>query len=269
MIIDSIIGGVAGMISRTCIAPIELKRIQKQNSFIPNSTLKDVLKKEGLRYLWKGNGVNCVRIFPQAAINYGVFRQTKNVLAKVIDNKNTLNFISGCNAGLVSMITIYPLETTRTYLSLQTNKNKYKGILDALKRIPVKQLYQGSKISLIGFGGYSGIKYTSYYYTNAFIKDTYFESNFVGGALAGLTAVSITYPSDLIRRRLQLQGFDASVPKYNGIIDSIRKIFKYEGIMGFYKGLGITYLKTIPAAGIQFWVIEKLNKIFKNEDIYI
>ena len=91
MIIDSIIGGVAGMISRTCIAPIELKRIQKQNSFIPNSTLKDVLKKEGLRYLWKGNGVNCVRIFPQAAINYGVFRQTKNVLAKVIDNKNTLN----------------------------------------------------------------------------------------------------------------------------------------------------------------------------------
>ena len=39
---------------------------------------------------------------------------------------------------------------------LQTNKNKYKGILDALTKIPIRQLYQGSKMSLFGFGGYSG-----------------------------------------------------------------------------------------------------------------
>ena len=56
-----------------------------------------------------------------------------------IQNKHTLNFTCGCIAGGISMIATYPLETTRTYLSLQTNKNKYTGIVDALKKIPLKQ----------------------------------------------------------------------------------------------------------------------------------
>ena len=36
---------------------IRIWRLQRQNSFIPNSTLRDVIKKEGIRYLWKGNAV--------------------------------------------------------------------------------------------------------------------------------------------------------------------------------------------------------------------
>ena len=41
--------------------------------------------------------------------------------------------------------------------------------------------------------------------------------NLFAGGFAGMSAVSYTYPTDLIRRRLQLQGFDKTVPKYNGI----------------------------------------------------
>ena len=123
MFIDALIGGLGGIISRTCVAPIELNRIQRQNYFIPNANLTDVYKKEGMRFFWKGNGVNCIRIFPQIGINYSVFRQSKNTLKNSFENKNTVNFVSGCFAGCVSMISTYPLETTRTYLSLQTNKN--------------------------------------------------------------------------------------------------------------------------------------------------
>jgi len=267
MSIDFMIGGLGGIVSRSIVAPIELNRIQRQNYFIPNSTLKDVYKKEGIRYFWKGNGINCIRVFPQMAINYSVFRKTKLYFKNKFDNENIVNFSAGCAAGCISMMITYPLETTRTYLSLQTNKNKYKGIVDALRKIPIRQLYQGSKLSLMGFGGFSGIQYSSYYYFNSLIKNTDFDYKFVGGGLAGLFSVSITYPTDLVRRRLQLQGFDKTVPKYNGILDSCRKIFKYEGITGFYRGLGTTYLKTGPAVAIQFWTIETLNKYLKNEDI--
>ncbi len=52
MWIDLVIGGLSGVISRTLTAPLELYKIQRQNAFIPNSTIRDVLKKEGLRYLW-------------------------------------------------------------------------------------------------------------------------------------------------------------------------------------------------------------------------
>ena len=55
------VSSVASVISKTSSAPIELWRIQRQNPFIPHSTLKDVIKKEGLRYLWKGNAINLLK----------------------------------------------------------------------------------------------------------------------------------------------------------------------------------------------------------------
>ena len=74
---DFISGAVAGVVSRTMVAPIELYRVQRQNSFIPNSTLNQVFRKEGVRYLWKGNGTNCLRVVPQLAINWSVYQKLK------------------------------------------------------------------------------------------------------------------------------------------------------------------------------------------------
>ena len=267
MFIDFIVGGIGGIVSRSAVAPIELNRIQRQNYFIPNATLTDVYKKEGMRFFWKGNGTNCVRVFPQLAINYSIFRNVKPFIKKKVKNDNLSNFFSGCLAGGISILATYPLETTRTYLSLQTNKNKFNGIIDALRKIPIRQLYQGSQMSLLGFGGFSGIQYTSFYYINSLVKDTMFDTRLVGGAFAGIFSVSITYPTDLIRRRLQLQGFDKSVPQYTGILDCCRKILKTEGIPGFYRGLPATWLKTGPAVAIQFWTICKLNKLLKKDDV--
>ena len=34
MLLDSLIGGIGGIVSRSAVAPIELNRIQKQNYFI-------------------------------------------------------------------------------------------------------------------------------------------------------------------------------------------------------------------------------------------
>ena len=44
------ISTIASSVSKTGSAPLELWRIQRQNSFIPNSTIRDVIKKEGFRY---------------------------------------------------------------------------------------------------------------------------------------------------------------------------------------------------------------------------
>ena len=112
------IGGMAGVISRSAVAPLELLRVQRQAHFIPNSTLKDVYNKEGIRFFWKGNLANCSRIFPQMAINYAVFKNTQKINQKIFpDKKHISNFFSGALAGSTSMAITYPLETTKTYLS--------------------------------------------------------------------------------------------------------------------------------------------------------
>ena len=76
------VSSIASIISKTSSAPIELWRIQRQN-FIPHSTLNDVIKKEGIRYLWKTNAINLLKGIPQYSINYALFKKLDNT----IDNK--------------------------------------------------------------------------------------------------------------------------------------------------------------------------------------
>tara|TARA_Y100000816_G_scaffold196974_1_gene144151 strand:+ start:5389 stop:6192 length:804 start_codon:yes stop_codon:yes gene_type:complete len=267
MFLDLLIGGTSAGVAKTCLAPIELYRIQKQNYFLPNTSLKEVYKKEGVRGLWKGNGVNCIRAFPQYAINLSLFRKLgeKNVFN--INNEVLLNFTNGIITGTTSMVIIYPLETCKTYLSLQTNKNKFNNIFDIFKNVRFSQLYGGVKMSVLGFAPWNAISLSSYhYYKKCIWFNNEVTDKLISGGLAGITAISITYPTDLIRRRLQLQNYDALVPNYNGILDCCKKIYKLEGIRGFYRGISGNYLKAFPNGAIQFYTMEFLTKKLKQKN---
>lgn len=270
-LVDMIIGGLSGAISRTLTAPLELRKIQEQNRFIPDTTFRDVMRKEGIQGLWKGNWTNCIRIAPQMAVNFSVFNIAKNRLfIPLFDvnstnkgaSKDIINFCSGALAGMVAMSSIYPLENIRSRLSLQTNKAEYKNIVDVFKKTPIRHLYYGLNMSLIGFVPYNALNFMFY---NKYKSLGQFSSidkqyvNLICGGLSGLSAVTITYPTDLIRRRLQIQGFSEHVPKYNGIIDCITKIYRTEGISGLYRGLIPCYIKIFPTVAIQFYIIEYLS----------
>lgn len=264
--IDMMIGGIAGVISRTLTAPLELNKIQKQNFFMKNTSLQNVIQKEGLRYLWKGNGTNIIRIFPQMSINYSVYKKVTYLIDqskfKNKINNDLLNFSSGAFSGMVAMTVIYPFETIRTRLSLQTNKSHYSGILDVIKKTKFKHLYGGLRMTLFGYSSYNAMNFMFYERYKQFLLQNQFDKKTVGfwaGGISGLTAISITYPTDLIRRRLQIQDMNKNIPKYNGIIDTIKKINQKEGIRGFYRGLLASYLKVFPAISLQFFTIEVLN----------
>ena len=146
---DLLIGGTAGIISRTVTAPLELYKIKSQNKYMTESNLKNVLHKEGFRYLWKGNLTNCVRAFPQFGISYSVYSFSKDNIFNKIKNENYKNLYSGGLAGLISMTVVYPLETIRTRLSLQMNKSHYTSINSAIRKMKFGELYNGLNISLL------------------------------------------------------------------------------------------------------------------------
>jgi len=62
---DFLTGGFAGIVSRTATAPIELFKLQRQNNYLKENTIRHVIKNEGIRHLWKGNMTNCIRVFQQ------------------------------------------------------------------------------------------------------------------------------------------------------------------------------------------------------------
>ena len=261
---DLLIGGISGVVSRTLTAPLELYKLQRQNTFMPNSTIRDVIRKEGVRHLWKGNGTNCIRIFPQTAINYGVFIFCDNNIFSDIQDKRISRLFSGTMGGGVSMVLTYPLETIRSRLSLQTSRTHYRGLGDACRKISASDLFKGLRMSILGFAPFTAISFSTYFsYRDTIEENTSWNQDVVkilSGGLAGITAISITYPTDLIRRRLQLQNFDKSVPAYTGIVDCVQKIIATEGFLGLYRGLFATYIKIFPTIGIQFLVLERFKQ---------
>lgn len=249
-----LIGGIAGVIARTATSPIEIYKTQCQNRQIADATISNLIKTDGIKGLWRGNMINCVRIFPQMSINYYIFE-------KAIERLNystiTNNFISGLISGSTSMIIIYPFETIKTHLSLQ--KGNYNNPYEVIKSLGIKNLYKGLGTSIIGYGPFTAISFTSYrYYKSIYNNDNEYGKIFLGG-MSGITALSLTYPTDLIRKRLQVQGFRGT-PKYKGIIDCVKYIVKNEGVGGLYKGLTASYIKVFPTIAIQLYSIEYLKK---------
>jgi len=125
MLTDILIGGLSGVISRTATSPLELYKIQRQNPYMPDSTIRAVLRKEGIRYLWKGNGTNCARVFPQTGINYAVFEVLRQRMLYPIENEDIRNLLAGAAGGSTSLICTYALETIRSRLCLERNKCHY------------------------------------------------------------------------------------------------------------------------------------------------
>ncbi len=266
MIENLLIGGIAGVISRTATAPLELYKIQRQNSYLQDSNIKNVIKKEGIRYLWKGNMTNSIRVFPQFAINYAIYEQCKNNIFHNVTDSKMRHFFAGGIAGIGSMTMIYPLETIRTRLSLQMNKSHYSSPLEVARKLSLPQLYRGIGISILGFGPFSAFNFMFFN-----LYSDYFQqkidpvgAKLLAGGFAGMSSITLTYPTDLLRRHFQMADFNADVPKYNGILHGFQSIIQKKGITGLYQGLIPTYIRIFPCLAIQFWCLEKGKSIFAN-----
>ncbi|CAG9582972.1 unnamed protein product [Danaus chrysippus] len=88
------------------------------------------------------------------------------------------------------------------------------------------------------------------------------------GGSAGFIEVCIMHPLDLVKTRLQLQATAKSSPKavdphhYNGIVDCMKKMYKYEGLTSFWKGILPPILAETPKRAVKFVCFEQYKKIF-------
>ncbi|KAM3314762.1 hypothetical protein ACQJBY_033511 [Aegilops geniculata] len=85
---------------------------------------------------------------------------------------------------------------------------------------------------------------------------------FLIGAMAKLGATLVTYPLLVVKSRLQAKqeiGRNAA-SRYTGTSDAILKMIRYEGLHGFYKGMGTKIVQSVLAASVLFMVKEELVK---------
>ena len=75
-----------------------------------------------------------------------------------------------------------------------------------------------------------------------------------------MVATGLTYPSDLIRRKVQLGGL-VGAPKYKNTLDCIRQVYQQKSLRGFYTGMTPSLIKIVPTMAISFMVYEKVMRV--------
>ncbi|CAG8658322.1 9118_t:CDS:1, partial [Paraglomus occultum] len=83
------------------------------------------------------------------------------------------------------------------------------------------------------------------------------------GALAGYAMWTSVYPVDVLKSKLQTDGFTLETKKYNGVIDCARKTYRIEGVKGFFRGFGTCILRAGPVNAATFVAFEAALRAFE------
>jgi solute carrier family 25 carnitine/acylcarnitine transporter 20/29 len=79
-------------------------------------------------------------------------------------------------------------------------------------------------------------------------------ASFLAGGLAGSNSWLFTYPIDYIKTIMQCQNLKHK--KYRSTWHCVQEQYKKEGCRAFFKGLGITMLRSFPVNGVAFFSFE-------------
>jgi hypothetical protein len=97
-----------------------------------------VLREEGLRAMWKGNGANVLRVVPVYGLKFAFNDSIKAAVAGPSKRRLDMSDLLwvGTLAGLIQTALTYPLETVRTRLTLGPEQGvRYSGIVDCFRQI--------------------------------------------------------------------------------------------------------------------------------------
>ena len=208
-------GGVAGAFSKSCTAPLAritiLRQLQSTGQvpgWVPGANqgilraLSKIAREEGVRALWKGNGVTVLHRLPYSSINFYAYENIMDWLegegafakarggskrrrdaakgtetAETEDDENrrggvglgwdvSRRLLAGGSAGMIACALTYPLDLVRTRLAAQTTTRHYDGLVNALFVIGrdegVRGLYRGLAPTLTGVGPNLAINFAAY-----------------------------------------------------------------------------------------------------------
>lgn len=146
----------------------------------------------------------------------------------------------------------------------------YSGTWDALKKVwkyeGLPGLYRGFVPGLLGVS-HGAIQLAAYEEMKRFYLQKHNlpsdhslgTTQYLSCALCSkFLAATVTYPYQVIRARLQDQYVN-----YDGVIDVVKRTWKYESYLGFYKGFSAYVLHVTPNVCIVFFIYEHVVKAFK------
>ncbi|KAI0980879.1 hypothetical protein GJ496_003099 [Pomphorhynchus laevis] len=260
---------LSGILTRPFIQPLDVVKIRSQlgsnrvysytNKKSTISTIIRIYRGEGIFALWRG-------LLPSQFLTAGYgfiqFEIFENVSGLLINRSNMshhfIHSLSGSTASMCATVLTYPMDITRTRLVAQRSKlysfsripsGLVSTIYSLIKCEGVISLWKGlcPTMVLIGLSGFC--QFGSYSVLHNVTSErkisTDAVNSCVSGFLAGAISKFLTYPFDVVKKRLQIQGCVIAVDHYNeikpynGMIHCFKTMIQKEGFSSLFKGLGI------------------------------
>lgn len=285
-------GGIAGAMSRTAVSPMERVKVlfqvqSSQQQAYQSGTLRTIYQiylDEGVKGLFRGNGVNCIRIVPYTAIQYTVYESLKKALTHSERDLSAMEKVyCGFVGGISSVAGTYPLDLVKTRLSVLTasaltsadkgaklDLSLWGNLRDIYQNEGgLRALYRGFIPTSMGVAPYVSLNFTFFeLFNESLIPQDYRSTsvaNFVCGGLSGGVSQTIVYPFDILRRRFQVATMKHSSKMSHdtngGVYGALKGIVKRDGVLGLYKGWGANMWKIIPSMAVQWWAFGKFRSL--------
>lgn len=244
--------------------------------------LKQVLRAEGFRGLFRGLSPQLIGVAPEKAIKLQVNDLLKQAFSAGEPNGKPkmnlpLEILAGACAGACQLLVTNPMEIAKTRLILQGETVQLlekKGIpapapqtfRGVVRDLGFPGIYRGATACLLRDIPFSAIYFPVYAECKNYLAERH-EGSYkaslsdllLAGTLAGVPAALFTTPCDVIRLRLH------SVPRpgetaYTGIRDCATQIYTKEGIEGFFRGAAARVTRIAPQFGIALLAYEQVTQ---------
>lgn len=170
------------------------------------------------------------------------------------------DFIAGGISAAISKTAVAPIERVKLLLQVQhvskqiAADKQYKGIVDCFVRIPKEQgftaFWRGNLANVIRYFPTQALNFAfKDKYKQIFLGGVnkneqfmrYFIGNLASGGAAGATSLCFVYPLDFARTRLAADvGKAGAEREFTGLGNCLSKIFKSDGLVGLYRGFGVS-----------------------------
>ncbi|KAI9449415.1 mitochondrial carrier [Lactarius psammicola] len=291
---DLTAGTTGGMAQVLVGQPFDIVKVRMQTSAKGTySGMLDcaggILRNEGPLAFYKGTLTPLLGIGACVSIQFGVLEYTKRYFTaqnirsgKGVAQSAALStpqlLVAGALAGLGNGFVSGPVEHIRIRLQTQSNTNPvYRGPFDAIKKIAAKYgirgIYKGQNVTFLreatGYGVYFWTyeKLVQREMAQKGIRREQISpgSAILYGAAAGYALWAVIYPIDMVKSRMQTDGFSPSDgQKYRSALHCVRTVWKSEGISAFTRGLVPTLIRSPFANGATFLGFEMANRLLNS-----
>lgn len=263
-------------------------------------TLIRLAREEGLRALWRGNGVTMLHRLPYSATNFYVYETSIRVMRERLPapgetawapSEMSRRFVAGGTAGVAACALAYPLDLLRTLRAAHVGAEKPPGVVATLAGIARREgpagLYRGLGATLAQVGPSLAINYTAYEtFRAAWVSqaakrrssgagdgsgdaddaaEAEAEAPRSPGPVASLVCGSLAgLVSSTSTFPLDLVRRRIQVaPKGSATyLGVVRSVLRQRGPAGFYAGILPEYCKVVPGVAIAFCCYEGLKSAF-------